>query len=94
MKKIWFLLLRGLNLQLRSNKFSIFLYNIFSMATHPEWVLRHKIPNTEIRCIRGKYYLYNITSVWCPEKNRTKKKNTKTGWCNNRRIRTNPNWHV
>ena len=47
------------------------------MATHPEWVLRHKIPNTEIRCIRGKYYLYNITSVWCPEKNRTKKKTLK-----------------
>jgi hypothetical protein len=47
------------------------------MATHPEWVLRYKIPNTEIRCIRGKYYLYNITSVWCPEKNRTKKKTLK-----------------
>lgn len=40
---------------------------------HPEWVLKHKIPNTEIRCIRGRYYLYNITSVWCPEKKRTKK---------------------
>lgn len=40
---------------------------------HPEWVLKHKIPNSEIRCIRGKYYLYSITSVWCPEKKRTKK---------------------
>lgn len=41
---------------------------------HPDWVLKHKRPNTEIRCIRGRYYLYNITSVWCPEKKRTKKK--------------------
>lgn len=40
---------------------------------HPEWVLKHKIKNTEIRCIKEKYYLYNITSVWCPEKKRTKK---------------------
>lgn len=40
---------------------------------HPDWVMKHKIPNTEIRCIRGRYYLYNITSVWCPEKKRTKK---------------------
>jgi hypothetical protein len=44
---------------------------------HPEWVKKHKLPNTEIRCIRGKYYLYNITSVWCPEKERTKKKTLK-----------------
>lgn len=40
---------------------------------HPDWVLKHKIPNSEIRCIRGKYYLYSITSKWCPEKKRTKK---------------------
>lgn len=44
---------------------------------HPDWVLKHKIPNSEIRCIRGKYYLYSITSVWCPEKKRTKKKTLK-----------------
>jgi len=44
---------------------------------HPDWVLKHKIPNTEIRCIRGRYYLYSITSVWCPEKKRTKKKTLK-----------------
>jgi predicted transposase YbfD/YdcC len=41
---------------------------------HPEWVLKHKLPSTEIRCIKGKYYLYNYTSVWCPEKKRAKKK--------------------
>ncbi len=45
--------------------------------THPDWVLKHKIPNSEIRCIRGRYYLYGITSVWCPEKKRTKKKTLK-----------------
>ena len=45
--------------------------------THPDWVRQHKMPNTEIRCIRGRYYLYSITSVWCPEKKRTKKKTLK-----------------
>lgn len=43
------------------------------MKNHPDWVLKHKIPNSEIRLIRGKYYLYGITSKWCPEKKRTKK---------------------
>ena len=40
---------------------------------HPEWVLKHKIPNSEIRNFNGKYRLYAITSKWCPEKKRTKK---------------------
>lgn len=40
---------------------------------HPDWVLKHKIPNSEIRCIRGRYYLYGIKSVWSPEKKRAKK---------------------
>ena len=40
---------------------------------HPDWVLKHKIPNSEIRNFNGKYRLYSITSVWCPEKKRTKK---------------------
>lgn len=40
---------------------------------HPEWALKFKTKNTELRCIKGKYYLYNITSVWSPEKKRTKK---------------------
>ena len=29
---------------------------------HPDWALKHKIKNTELRHIRGKYYLYAITS--------------------------------
>jgi len=40
---------------------------------HPDWVLKHKLKNTEIRNIRGRYYLYKITSKWDPEKKRTKK---------------------
>lgn len=39
----------------------------------PEWVLKHKIPNSQIRNIRGRYYLYGRTSVWSPEKKRPKK---------------------
>lgn len=45
--------------------------------THPEWVLKHKIPRSEIRYIRGKYYLYGYTTVWSKEKKRAKKKTTK-----------------
>ena len=40
---------------------------------HPDWVLKHKVPNSEIRNFNGRYRLYSITSVWCPEKKRTKK---------------------
>jgi len=40
---------------------------------HPDWVLKHKQKNTEIRNIRGRYYLYKITSKWDPSKKRTKK---------------------
>jgi len=41
--------------------------------THPDWVLKHKVPNSEIRNFNGKYRLYAITSKWSPEKKRTKK---------------------
>jgi hypothetical protein len=40
---------------------------------HPDWVLKHKVPNSEIRNFNGKYRLYAITSKWSPEKKRTKK---------------------
>ena len=45
--------------------------------SHPEWALKHKIPGTEVRCIRGKYYLYGYTTVWSKEKKRPQKKTTK-----------------
>jgi len=40
---------------------------------HPDWALKHKQKNTEIRNIRGRYYFYKITSKWDPSKKRTKK---------------------
>ena len=39
----------------------------------PDWVLKYKTPNTEIRNFNGNYRMYSITSKWCPEKKRTKK---------------------
>jgi len=41
---------------------------------HPDWVLKHKVPKTAISLIRGKYYLYKVTSVWCAAKKRSQKK--------------------
>lgn len=41
---------------------------------YPEWVEKHKKPGTNISCIRGKYYLYEVTSVWNKEKGRAQKK--------------------
>ena len=43
------------------------------MATHPQWALKHKQKGTELRCINGYYYLYEVTSKWDPDKKRSKK---------------------
>jgi len=43
------------------------------MAKHPEWALKHKRPHTELRLIRGRYYLYEVSSKWNPEKGRAQK---------------------
>jgi hypothetical protein len=40
----------------------------------PDWVIQHKRPGTEIRRISGKYYLYQISSYWDPERKRSRKK--------------------
>lgn len=40
---------------------------------HPEWVLNHKKKGTEIRLIKGKYYLYQVKSKWNKEKGRPQK---------------------
>ena len=40
---------------------------------YPEWALKHKIKNSELRKRGNQYALYSITSRWCPEKKRTKK---------------------
>jgi transposase len=43
------------------------------MATIPSWALAHKKQGTEIKYIRGHYYLYAIKSKYCKETKRTKK---------------------
>ena len=44
---------------------------------YPEWVEKQRRPGTNINCIRGKYYLYEVTSAWNPEKKRAQKKTGK-----------------
>ncbi|MDR0331035.1 MAG: hypothetical protein LBH93_04950, partial [Chitinispirillales bacterium] len=39
-------------------------------TSHPGWALAHKRKGTELRLISGKYYLYEVTSKWSPEKKR------------------------
>ena len=43
------------------------------MANHPQWATKHKRKGTELRLINGKYYLYEVTSKWNPEKKRSQK---------------------
>jgi len=43
------------------------------MNTFPEWALKHKRKGTELRCLNGKYYLYEVTSKWNQEKKRSQK---------------------
>ena len=40
---------------------------------HPEWILKHKKKGVEIRKIKGRYYLYKISSHWDKEKKRAVK---------------------
>lgn len=49
--------------------FTLYLF----VMSYPNWVLKHKKKNTEIRFISNRYYLYKITSKWDPIKKRTKK---------------------
>lgn len=44
------------------------------VANHPQWALDQKRPGTELRCIRGKYYLYECSSFYDKERKRTRKK--------------------
>lgn len=43
------------------------------MAIHPKWATKHKRKGTELRLINEKYYLYEVSSKWDPEKKRSKK---------------------
>ena len=40
---------------------------------YPDWVTKHRRPGTNISKIGGKYYLYEISSVWDKEKKRARK---------------------
>ena len=40
---------------------------------YPEWVIKHKTKGTNISCINGRYYLYEVSSVWNKEKGRAQK---------------------
>ena len=39
-------------------------------SPHPEWALAHKKPGTELRKIKGRYYLYDYKTVYDKEKKR------------------------
>lgn len=41
--------------------------------THPEWATKFRTPGTELRFIKGKYYLYEYKTVYDAEKKRPKK---------------------
>ena len=43
------------------------------MAAYPEWVTAHRQKGTEIRFIKGQYYVYAVSSKWNPEKKRSQK---------------------
>lgn len=45
----------------------------FIMAKHPQWAIKHKRKRTELRLINGRYYLYEVSSKWDPDKKRSKK---------------------
>lgn len=40
---------------------------------HPEWALKHKKPGMELRLMKGRYYLYEVSSKWNKEKKRAQK---------------------
>lgn len=42
-------------------------------SVHPQWALKHKRKGTELRCIRGRYYLYEVSSKWDKEKKKPRK---------------------
>ena len=42
-------------------------------STHPAWALSFKKPGTELRCIRGRFYIYEYKTVYDNERKRPKK---------------------
>jgi len=44
-----------------------------SKSPHAEWALKHKSKGTELRNIKGRYYLYSVTSKYDPALKRSRK---------------------
>jgi len=44
-----------------------------SKSNHPDWVLAHRKPGTELKIINGRYYLYAVKSQYDKELKRSKK---------------------
>lgn len=44
-----------------------------SKSPHPDWATAHRLPGTELRLIRGRYYLYAVSSKYDPILKRAKK---------------------
>ena len=44
-----------------------------SKSPHPQWATDHRKPGTELRLIRGRYYLYAVSSQYDPVRKRAKK---------------------
>jgi len=42
-------------------------------SPHPKWATQHRLPGTELRLFNNKYYLYEVSSRWNPEKGRAQK---------------------
>lgn len=42
-------------------------------SPHPSWAIQHRQPGTELRLIRGNYYLYEVSSKYDPVLKRAKK---------------------
>src|ERR1035441_9415329 len=44
-----------------------------SHSPHPQWAVAHKKPGTELRLIKGNYYLYEYKTIYDQEKKRPRK---------------------
>ncbi|HEU0228741.1 MAG TPA: transposase [Arachidicoccus soli] len=42
-------------------------------SPYPDWVIKHRKPGTEVRLMRGKFYIYEVSSVYDKEKKRARK---------------------
>ncbi|TRZ51114.1 hypothetical protein D4S03_05610 [bacterium] len=54
---------------------SLYYVNTYNMESskHPQWAVVHRKPGTELRCLKGKYYLYSYTTVYDKEKKGSRK---------------------